>query len=199
MKMYLCGTASVSVVLFVLLAAAGTVESQFPEKLTQNPCVSKTTCHDCIQTKNCAWCMQPDFGDKPRCFQPSLTAFTGGCPEEYTWNPDYEFSMYQHEQLTRAKGAAASGGGSTVAGGSISETASAGSSYSEHNEASSGSYDHYGSSSGGSRYSGSSSSSSGKIVQIYPQRVGLKLRISMCLTFTAQHSTAHSIKFHEFF
>lgn len=175
-------------VLFVLLAATGTVESQFPEKLTQNPCVSKTTCHDCIQTKNCAWCMQPDFGDKPRCFQPSLTAFTGGCPEEYTWNPDYEFSMYEHEQLTRGQGAAAVGGGSATSGGSISASSSSGSSYSEHNEASGGSYSHYGSSSGGSRQSGSSSSfgsssGSGKIVQIYPQRVGLKLRISKCLKF----------------
>lgn len=186
--MYLCTTAGVLAVLFVLLAAADTVESQFPEKLTQNPCVSKTTCHDCIQTKNCAWCMQPDFGDKPRCFQPSLTAFTGGCPEEYTWNPDYEFSMYEHEQLTRAKGAAAIGGGSAASGGSISASSSSGSSYSEHNEASGGSYSHYGSSGGGSRYSGSSSSfgsssASGKIVQIYPQRVGLKLRISKLLDF----------------
>lgn len=134
--------------------------------------------------------MQPDFGDKPRCFQPSLTAFNGGCPEEYTWNPDYEFSMFESEQLTRAKGTASIGGGSIVSGGSISETASSGSSYSEHNEASGGSYSHYGSSGGGSRYSGagssfgsSSASSAGKIIQIYPQRVGLKLRISKCLSF----------------
>lgn len=128
--------------------------------------------------------MQPDFGDKPRCFQPSLTAFTGGCPEEYTWNPDYEYSMFEHEQLTHAKGAAAIGGGSASSGGSISETKTSGSSYKEHSESSGGSFSHYGSSSGGSRYSGSSSSygsSSERIVQIYPQRVGLKLRISKCI------------------
>lgn len=175
-KMYLSRTASALAVLLVVLAAIGTVQSQFPEKLTQNPCVSKTSCHDCIQTKNCAWCMQPDFGEKPRCFQPSMTAFIGGCPVEYTWNPDYEFTTYESEQLTRTKGGMEAGGGQMMSGGSIEETKTSGSWYHEHSESSGGSYHHSSSSSsGGSRYSGSSS---GKIVQIYPQRVGLKLRIS---------------------
>lgn len=193
--MYLRTTASVLVVLFVLLAAAGTAESQFPEKLTQNPCVSKTTCHDCIQTKSCAWCMQPDFGDKPRCFQPSLTAFTGGCPEEYTWNPDYEFSMYEHEQLTIARGAAVTGGGSAVSGVSISESSSSGSSYREHIEQSAGGSSHY----SGSGASFGSSSASGKIVQMYPQRVGLKLRISKWFEGQALLEEIDSIHFILFF
>lgn len=162
------------------------VQSQFaPEKLIQNPCVSKTTCHECIQTKSCAWCKQPEFGDKPRCFQPSLTALTGSCPEEYTWNPDHEQRLVIARELTRAGSASISGGGTRVSGASISE-----SSGHEHSESSRGSYSEH------TRYSGHGRSGfegayqhnenveygqvseSGQIVQIYPQRVNLKLRIS---------------------
>lgn len=35
------------------------VWSQQAEKLTQDPCVLKQTCHECIQTPTCAWCAQP--------------------------------------------------------------------------------------------------------------------------------------------
>lgn len=134
------------------------------EKLgVQNPCVSKTTCRECIQTRSCAWCLQPDFGDKPRCFQPSLVSFSGGCSEEYTWNPDNEQLLILHESLTR-KG---SGGvkGSMSAEGSYSGQA--------HGHAA-GSAHASGSASGAAWGAGKSES----IVQISPQRVGLKLRIS---------------------
>lgn len=31
-----------------------------PERLTgMNPCISKQTCHECIQTPHCAWCAAP--------------------------------------------------------------------------------------------------------------------------------------------
>lgn len=128
--------------------------------------------------------MQPDFGDRPRCFQPSLNSFNGVCPEEWTHNPDSEFAMYEQEQLTRVKEAASSGGGQIVSGATIQQSSSLDSSYHAQEEESGGSFSHFsGHSSGGSRYSGSgssfgSSSASGKIVQIYPQRVGLKLKIS---------------------
>lgn len=159
---------SVSLVL-ILLTKEGT--SQLSDKLNvQNSCVSKTTCRECIQTKNCAWCLQADFGDKPRCFQPSLTPFAGSCLEEYTWNPDNEQHMIWMRELTRA--------------GSSSGSASAAGSYGESFSSSSGSSS---SSSSSHSFGGSSSSGSGgawgasgqeKIVQISPQRVGLKLRIS---------------------
>lgn len=182
-------------VLLLVLVLSNTAKSQFPEKLLQNPCVSKTTCRDCIQTKSCAWCMQPEFGDKPRCFQPSLSSFTGGCPEEYTWNPDHEERLIIREELTRAGSAAigggggaaiGGGGGAAISGGSYQATSSrdsygresfSSSSYSKTSEkqASKSGY----SSSSSTQYG--SFSSSGKIVQIYPQRVGLKLRISKFL------------------
>lgn len=177
MNLYTCA------VLLLVLVLSNTVQSQFPEKLLQNPCVSKTTCRDCIQTKSCAWCMQPEFGDKPRCFQPSLSSFTGGCPEEYTWNPDHEERLIIHKELTRASGSGRIGGGAAVSGGSYEASSSresygsssySGSSYSKTSEFS-GSH-----SSKGVKTSTNygSYSESGKIVQIYPQRVGLKLRIS---------------------
>lgn len=175
-----------SAVLLLVFVLARTAESQFPEKLIQNPCVSKTTCRDCIQTKSCAWCLQPDFGDKPRCFNPSLSAFAGGCPEEYTWNPDHEEHLLIREELTRAGSAAAHGGGQSIAGGTYEASSSrehygsssySGSSYSKQRESSA--------TSSRKGYSQNtqfgSYSSSGKIVQIYPQRVGLKLRISKIL------------------
>lgn len=158
----MCLYTGFAVVLFFTLFT--NVQSQLPEKLTQNPCVSKTTCRECIQTKSCAWCMQPEFDDKPRCFQPSLSSLLGSCPEEYTWNPDIQERLVIAEQLTR--GVAQSGGGTFVSGGSIEEHGS-----SSHSEQS-----HFSSESGGQE----SMSASGhrKIVQIYPQRVSLKLRLS---------------------
>lgn len=184
-----CGGEMIGLALLFLLALSGVAQSQLAEKLTQNPCSSKTKCSDCIQTKSCAWCMAPDYGDRPRCFQPSLSPFTGGCPEEWTWNPDHEQRIILKQELTRARGASIEGGGASVSGASISGSSSSQSSYRAHGEQSSGSFS-------SSRQSGSSSSRagfggayshgesaefgqfSGKIVQIYPQRVGLKLRIS---------------------
>lgn len=158
-----------SALVVTFLAIAVPVTGQFSDKLSaaQNPCVSKTTCRDCIQTKSCAWCLEPDFGDRPRCFQPSLASITGSCPEQFTWNPDHEEQILIREKLTRAGSVV---GGEQISGMHYSES---GSSSSSGSQSSSGSY---GSSSQGSAQG--ASSSSGKIVQIYPQRVGLKLRIS---------------------
>lgn len=160
------GSSAIALFLFAFVIIP--MECQFAEKLTaQNPCVSKVSCRECIQTKSCAWCLQPDFGDKPRCFQPSLSSFTGGCPEQYTWNPDHEERLLIREELTRAGSSSAAAGaayggsssyGSSSSSGSFSSSSSSGSSSSSHH--------HFGSASGQ------------KIVQIYPQRVGLKLRIS---------------------
>uniref|UniRef100_U5EVW7 Integrin beta n=1 Tax=Corethrella appendiculata TaxID=1370023 RepID=U5EVW7_9DIPT len=149
------------------------------EKISiQNPCVSKTTCKECIQTKSCAWCMQPDFGDRPRCFQPSLTQLHGSCPEEYTWNPDNEQTLVINRELSRAGSKA--GGGQFVSGGSVSMSGSSSSSSSSHHQ-----------SSGGSYFEESGSSNFGQdTVQISPQRVGLKLRINEKHRLNVRYSQA---------
>ena len=42
--------------------------------LGQNPCVSKQSCSECLQTPTCAWCSQPGYAASdgsllPRCNQ----------------------------------------------------------------------------------------------------------------------------------
>lgn len=143
------------------------VESQLAGKLTQNPCVNKATCHECIQTLDCAWCSEPNHGDKPRCFLEYTNNF---CDAQYIHNPKTIQEIMMIRELSRGGGSAAGmAGGQMSAGGSYYYNSSQSSSYS-------GSY----SSSSSSSASGSSASagSYGEIVQISPQRVNLKLRIS---------------------
>lgn len=48
--------------ILVIVACTISVKSNYPppERLTgMNPCISKQTCHDCIQTPHCAWCAAP--------------------------------------------------------------------------------------------------------------------------------------------
>lgn len=151
-------------------------------------CASKLTCHECIQAKSCSWCLQPDYGDKPRCFQPSHDKSINNCSEEYTWDPDNEQRLVIYEELTRggiSQSGGGGGGGQSMAGG-YEASSSKGSHYSSGS-----SYENYSkqtqtSASHSSRKSGmhtsyGSHSESGRIVQIYPQRVNLKLRISESL------------------
>lgn len=160
---------SLLVVMLTLVSSAD--GQQLAAKLIQNPCVNKRTCHECIQTQSCAWCMQPDHGDKPRCFQHS---YSNICPEEYIWNPDTEQKFLLNRELTRADQQIMGGG----AGGQMSY----GSSYMSNSSYSSSMKSSYSSSySASSSARGFSGASSREIVQISPQRVGLKLRISMYL------------------
>jgi integrin beta 1 len=157
----------------VLLSIFGAIESQLMSKaaLSTNPCTGKTNCGSCIQTSTCAWCMDPDFGDRPRCFQPDLKPATN-CSEEFVVNPDNEQIMMRDEMLSR--GGQYLGGGSMVGGGSMSGHSSG-----------SGSMSGSSSGSGGSSMSGSASGSGkGSVVQISPQEVKLKLRISELSLFT---------------
>lgn len=155
--------------LFCISTSQGQISERLP--LLQNPCVTKTTCRDCIQTPSCAWCMDPDFGDKPRCFDPSY--FTSTCPEAFTWNPDNEQSIYMNRLLSRA--GARSGGGQWESGSSYEYSASGSSSFSSSSRGA------HGSAASGAAAGAGAASGSGSIVQIAPQRVGLKLRISMNL------------------
>lgn len=115
-------------VILIVIASAGLVHCEFGNEFTPISCVSQTTCHDCIQTKICSWCMAPNFGDKPRCFElnPNQSDY---CPEEYVWYPDAEEIILIGEPLTRNAASHATGQ---------------------------------------------------SVVKIYPQRVKLQLKISMC-------------------
>lgn len=156
---------SIIIVSLVFILCTSIVTCQAPGKSkAQNSCASKTTCRECIQTQSCAWCMQPDFDENPRCIEPSQSGSAGSCLEEYTWNPDNEQRLLINRELTRA--------GSSTGGGHWSG------SYSESNSSSSSSSSShsFAESNGGSGAWGASGQQS--IVQISPQRVGLKLRIS---------------------
>lgn len=163
--------------LLLLLLLVHIAAGQRAEKFTsQNPCVSKTTCSGCIQTKTCAWCLQPqaEYGDSPRCFQPSYDLAQPKCPEEYTYNPDSELKQIINKELTRRSYEGMSAAGAMQGGAGEYEY---GSSY---HSSSSGSASASQSSSSSFRGHSASSSSSGEIVQIKPQKVNLKLRISEC-------------------
>lgn len=109
--------------------------------------------------------MKPDFGDRPRCFQPDVKLATP-CPEEFVVNPDNEQIIMQDWALSRG-GTQSSSGGGRVSGGSIDEQESGGSSMSGGSQ-----------SSGGSSMSGGGhGSAGGRIVQVSPQIAKLKLRV----------------------
>lgn len=166
----------------LLVAITSNLVQSASYESTASSCASKQNCHECIQTKSCSWCLQPDYGDKPRCFQPSHDKSINNCDEEYTWDPDNEQRLVIFEELTRGA-IAQSSGGQSIAGGSFEAASSKGSSSSSGSTFESYSKQTQTSASQSSRKSSSrtsygSVSSSGKIVQIYPQRVNLKLRIS---------------------
>ncbi|XP_017782378.1 PREDICTED: integrin beta-PS-like [Nicrophorus vespilloides] len=84
--------------LLALLSINGAF-SQVAEKLVQNPCISKTSCHECIQTPSCAWCYKQDFGERTRCFQPSNPG-SMTCPEKYVINPDNQKRIVMNKPLS---------------------------------------------------------------------------------------------------
>ncbi|CAH0754478.1 unnamed protein product [Bemisia tabaci] len=77
---------------------------QLPEKLvSQNPCIVKQTCSECIQTPTCAWCAEPNFSDQKRCFQPNInTDLLLKCDEAFVVNPDNVYSILEMRELSRA-------------------------------------------------------------------------------------------------
>lgn len=47
-------------IIIAILTLIVTANYTPPERLTgMNPCISKQTCHECIQTPHCAWCAAP--------------------------------------------------------------------------------------------------------------------------------------------
>lgn len=139
--------------------------------LMANPCLSKTTCSSCIQSQGCAWCMDADFDAKPRCFSPNVFKDPSEhCKDIYY--PSNVFISLIHENLTSTT--RREGGYGYEAGVSIEGESSHSSSMHGQGSASGGGF-----AAGGG---GGSASSGGKIVQIYPQKVHLKLRTSMTIS-----------------
>lgn len=161
---------SSKVLVLVCLASLGS--TQVAEKLTgQNPCSAKPTCSECIQTKSCAWCFEPNYaGD--RCFQPSLVPFNARCPEQFTYDPDNYVFNKDSRELTRVRG----GAGMAKGGASMSSSSSGSVSSS---------------SSGSSSMSGSASGAAdAQIVQISPQKIDLHLRINEVHKLSIAYSQA---------
>jgi Integrin, beta chain. len=102
-----------------------------------------------------------EYGDKKRCFQPSLNADDNleQCPEEYVFNPANVFSVLDNRHLAKASKYH----------------------HSQHSSSSSSS------SSSGSFSSGGSASGHSEAVQISPQHVSLKLRISEFLAYNVEY------------
>ncbi|CAG9864043.1 unnamed protein product [Phyllotreta striolata] len=142
------------------------VIAQIAQRLSSpNPCTSKGKCYECIQTPGCAWCYDPNFGDGPRCFSPSLVyQQQKKCPEEFVNNPDNILSYLANAELTKARKGGFEGGGAAVTGaeGSYNYSESWWASGSEH----------------GQSHGGAAGAAAGgrNIVQVKPQRLNLKLR-----------------------
>lgn len=151
----------------------GVICQSLDTNVVPNTCVTKSTCRECIQTKGCAWCLrlpsEDNSTDKARCFQPSLYSHKFQCAEEYTLNPDSEQMIIIQEELTRSRGKSGGGGAGYEEGYEYEASQSGGSSYRESHR----------------QEFGSSTSMRGsghrRIVQISPQVMNLKLRISMFL------------------
>lgn len=160
-------TLSVLLVCIINLTPTHSQTSSNINFLMQNPCISKTTCSSCIQSQGCGWCMDADFETKPRCFSPNIYKD----PHEHCkdiYYPANYFLALIHENLTSTTSRGQSGG--YEAGVSIEAESSGSSLFNEQGAGSSG---------GGGGAAGAGGSSGGaKIVQIYPQKVHLKLRTS---------------------
>lgn len=172
-------------VLLLVIVSGNFVQTEYQSKQSHltSSCSSKTTCHDCIRAKSCVWCSQPDFGDRPRCFEPAIVR--DYCKEEFEYNPSSTQEMVQSEHLTVKDASAAQ---AQMLSSIYRESQSTKSGYSSSNYSSHSYKSQSTSTSQGRSYAEESKGSyshseGGKIVQIYPQRVKLQLRISMFYFF----------------
>ncbi|KRT85757.1 hypothetical protein AMK59_2381 [Oryctes borbonicus] len=176
--------------ILLLLLLLPLVICQAPETIILNPCVSKPTCHECIQTPSCAWCFSPGF-DRARCFQPSSpNPQSVICPEEYIYNPDNIQQILMQKKLSETA-ASSSYQAAALSGSALSGHGS----YKNYSQSSSSSMHSYSESSYSSSHSHSHSGSSysygqSEIVQISPQRVNLKLRARQSYTLKMSYKQA---------
>ncbi|XP_063930919.1 integrin beta-PS isoform X2 [Zophobas morio] len=151
--MYLLG-----VVFWAVLAVA---KSQILQQFTQNPCVSRSTCHECIATPTCAWCYDTvNINTTKRCFQPSYPLPPlDQCDPSKIYNPDNEMIMIANAALSMRQESGSEGG--TIVSGYEGSSSSSGS---------------FSGSQSGSGYGGGAWEGGGGITQVRPQRIKLKLR-----------------------
>ncbi|XP_023310938.1 integrin beta-PS-like isoform X2 [Anoplophora glabripennis] len=147
----------------ILCVISTIVIAQIPQEFTlQNPCTTKSNCRECIQTPSCAWCTDPEYKGSARCFRPLSGVISNKlCREEYVLNPISILSVTENLKLTSAR--SGSGGGGTMVG--------VGTGSFQYNETWSGK-----GKINGNFGSGGGAASHGRIVQVAPQRLSLKLR-----------------------
>jgi len=108
--------------IIMLTAHSNVVNGQFSRNdyrsgfLVTNPCVSKQTCSECLQTPTCAWCMKEDYTSTdgaplPRCNQESFYSYgdikgyqqsssaRNRCPASQVINPDNVFRILENREL----------------------------------------------------------------------------------------------------
>ena len=77
--------------------------------LGQNPCVSKQSCSQCLQTPTCAWCSQPGYSATdgsvlPRCNQEEFYLLSSRvqCSLDHLVNPNNIYHILQNTELRRS-------------------------------------------------------------------------------------------------
>jgi integrin beta 1 len=104
--------------LVLLLVFISWTEAQFSQNnyqgagfLVQNPCVSKQTCSECLQTPTCAWCMKEDYTSAdgsplPRCNSEDNYSSTSSnrntCPPAMVVNPMNIHKILANVELSKA-------------------------------------------------------------------------------------------------
>jgi len=95
----------------VALSHAQFSQNYRPGFILQNPCVSKQTCSECLQTPSCAWCMKEDYtsvdgSPLPRCNSNSYYSASSSsrvrCPADMIVNPSNSFKYVENHEISKA-------------------------------------------------------------------------------------------------
>lgn len=82
-------------ILLAILAIFGQTLAEDTDK-----CGSKLDCRSCTQSKNCAWCFQPNFAG-PRCFKSNKNV--NKCNEKFIQNLKNEETVVKNEKFSGGK------------------------------------------------------------------------------------------------
>merc|ERR1719210_414638 len=100
-----------SLSVLVALSHAQFSQNYRPGFILQNPCVSKQTCSECLQTPSCAWCMKEDYtsvdgSPLPRCNSNSYYSASSSsrvrCPADMVVNPSNSFKYVENYEIQKA-------------------------------------------------------------------------------------------------
>lgn len=85
-------TTSLCIILNLMILFTRTGTSQESDEFNiEISCASKVNCLECIETKDCSWCMDPSIDHNPRCFYSSLTP--PYCKDKYNrYHPEFQFN-----------------------------------------------------------------------------------------------------------